>query len=413
MFGPRLITQSLAKQQVVLSDGQHSVKGDHMALLLEGKERRNVTAVLGDAWHWCVSPLQEALEEAGQAWHDLVLASGAPPAALPLWNASLFEAFGQIDGILSVHRLYTGSRLVAVLPLSLSDGLHRMWRPYQHALYSSLWGFAFDGSVPGAAAEIYRHLLESADTVDLKYLWAQGGPAAKLIEAVESDRISVETDPDEADLYIDISESWDQCKKQFSRGLRRKMNQCIRRLEEQGALVLSASTELHGLDATLSECLELEKSGWKGSNGTAIACQPQTKCFYRGLARRATEAGLFVIYTLRLNGKLIAFELAVRSGDRIDSEKIGYDENFSRFSPGNVIAYMIAERECKAGRFKGYHWGRPTPAKVRWARNRNELVRVLMFSPRVHGRCSRVLHTQVRPFVRGCRRMLRHGARDS
>ena len=244
-------------------------------------------------------------------------------------------------------------------------------------------------------------------------MWAERGPAVKLIEAIEPGQISVENDRDEADIYIDISGSWDQCQKQFSRGLKRKMNQCIRRLEEQGALVLSASTELHDLDATLSECLELEKAGWKGRNGTAIACQPQTRCFYQGLAHRATKAGLFAIYTLRLNGKLIAFELAVRSGDRIDSEKIGYDENYAKFSPGNVIAYMIAERECKAGQFKGYHWGHPTEAKTRWARNRNELVRVLMFSPRVHGLCSRLLHTQVRPFVRGCRRMLQHGARDS
>ena len=123
-----------------------------MALLLEGKEQFDVTAVLGDAWHWCVSPLQEALDEASQAWHDLVLSSGAPPAALPLWNASLYEAFGPIDGALSVHRLYTGSRLVAVLPLSLSDGLHRMWRPYQHALYSSIWDLpstrGFRGPLP-------------------------------------------------------------------------------------------------------------------------------------------------------------------------------------------------------------------------------------------------------------------------
>lgn len=360
----------------------------------------------GGSWRWCVGSVEEAVSEAGDEWHRLAVSTDAPPAALPLWSLSLYEAFGEIDGPVSVHRLYLGSRLVAVLPLSLTNGLYRTWHSYRHVCYGGLWAFAFDETVEGAAEEIRRHLLSSADMLDFKYILADQGPVPYLTDDVDPSRHSVETDPAEADVYLDLSGSWDQCQRQLSSGLRKHIRKALRLLESQGSLTLSVQTSSPHLDEIMTECLDLEKAGWKGRNETAISCSSATERFYRGLARRAGEAGLLALYTLRLDGRLIAFELNVRSGKRMDSEKIAYDETLSRESPGNVIAYMIAERECSQGVCAGYHWGSPNPHKARWTDHSNRLVRVLMFAEGIRGQCSRLAYTHARPIVRQCRQVL-------
>jgi CelD/BcsL family acetyltransferase involved in cellulose biosynthesis len=177
-------------------------------------------------------------------------------------------------------------------------------------------------------------------------------------------------------------------------------------------VVFSVLTDPDKLEPTMTECLELEASGWKGKKGTAIHCLPKVERFYRGLASQAAQVGLLAIYTLRLDGRLIAFVLCLRDQRRIDALKAAYDETMATESPNNVLYYMILERECRQGRFASFHWGPPYSYKARWTSCINRLVRVLLFADGLRGGCSCWKHTHLRPVVRKCREWLKPAAGD-
>ncbi len=366
-----------------------------------------------DYWRWSVSSMPEALADAGDEWHQLGLSTDAPPTALPFWYASLYEAFGEIEGPVIVHRLYAESRLVAVLPLTFHQGICRIWRPYQYRKHTLLWAFACDNQIDGVGREIRRHLLSSADVVDLKYVLAESEPIRALIEGVDDSRMTLEDNEEEADVYNPLEAPWDQCLTHMASRLARQTRQNRRRLERQGDLVLSVTTAPEDLEAVVTECLDLEKAGWKGRNGTAIRCLPPVECFYRGLAHHASRAGLLALYTLRLKGKLLACNFSLRTGTRIDALKIAYDEGMSQDSPGNVMNYTIMERECQEGRYTSFHWGNPTPVKMRWTDCTNRLVRLLLFAESARGGCSCLALTRLRPLARKCRDKLKRATEDS
>lgn len=356
--------------------------------------------------------MTEALAEAGEQWYDLALSVEAPPSALPLWYASLYDAFGPIDGAVSVHRLYADSQLVAVLPLSMSRGLCRIWRPYQHLHYTLFWAFAFDGQADGAGREICRHLLSTAEAFDFKYMLAHSGPVPHLVHAMDPGTMLVESDPEEADLYNPLNGPWEQRVEHISGSLRRNIDKGRRRLQRLGDLSVSVQTEPDGLERILTECFDLEKAGWKGKAGTAIACLPKTERFYRNLAQLAASEGLLALYTMRLNGKLIAFNFSLRTGRRINALKNAYDETLSSESPGNVLNYAILEWECNEGHYLSYHYGSPTAHKTRWTQCTNPLVRVLAFADSPCGRCCRFAHARLRPLVRRWRQRLKPSSKS-
>lgn len=357
-------------------------------------------ASTGREWSWSASTLAEVLAEIGDDWHRLAITTRAPLMALPMWYVSLYEAFGDMTDALQVHCLYSGSRLVAVLPLSLDRGLFRTWRIYQHPWYTPFSALAVDSQCAGVGPEIRRHLLNGADVLDFRWVQAESRCVVSLLEGVEPSRVIIESDDEKADVYHPVNESWEDCLGHASKGLLKKIRKAIRRLERKGTLKMSVVTESLSIEAALTECLELEKSGWKGRNGTAIGCMPSAEKFYRGLFRRAAEAGFCSFYMLRLGERLIAFDLCVSLSDRIESLKIGYDETFSRESPGSVLTYMILERECARKVFAGFHRGDPTAAKARWAGKSNSLTRILVFGDSLRGRCSRQAYVHIRPLIR-------------
>jgi CelD/BcsL family acetyltransferase involved in cellulose biosynthesis len=98
------------------------------------------------------------------------------------------------------------------------------------------------------------------------------------------------------------------------------------------------------LDSELDECLQVEASGWKGKHETAVLSQPETTSFYRGVAAAFHERGELRLSTLRLDGRLAAFDLCLLHRGRLYLLKTGYEESFRKLAPGLVLQLSVIER---------------------------------------------------------------------
>ena len=184
-------------------------------------------------------------------------------------------------------------------------------------------------------------------------------------------RVRVRTLGNEMQPFVETHGDWDSYWSARSKNLRSDLNRRGRRLEDAHEVKHDVVT---AVDARLEEALEVEGSGWKAREGTAILSTPTTRDFYRAAARWAAARGMLRLGLLRADDRLIAFELGVLDRGVLYTLKGGFDERFAEFAPGvQLIARTI--RESFNQGYRRYEFlGSPEPYKLRWATGTRSLV---------------------------------------
>lgn len=137
----------------------------------------------------------------------------------------------------------------------------------------------------------------------------------------------------------------------FDHKRRKELKRLKARLAEHGRLELDELAPGGDLRPHVSAFLQVEASGWKGARGTAIASNADAaKGLSAGLEAMHRE-GKVRFWTLRLNGAPVASLFALVNGGDAVLGKIGFDENFARFSPG-VLVIIEATRALFAEKLR-------------------------------------------------------------
>lgn len=85
----------------------------------------------------------------------------------------------------------------------------------------------------------------------------------------------------------------------------------------------------------LDAFLDLEAKGWKGRQGTALACHRASLAFARQAFRGASPTTLYE--ALMLNDRPIAVNVNLLSGGVLYTIKAAFDEDYRGYSPGNLL----------------------------------------------------------------------------
>ncbi|HKT77648.1 MAG TPA: GNAT family N-acetyltransferase [Sphingobium sp.] len=121
---------------------------------------------------------------------------------------------------------------------------------------------------------------------------------------------------------------------------RKEIRRLQKRLAELGAVGERMLAERDELPGWCADFLALEASGWKGREGTALACRPGDAAFFRAACAAAFDAGRLHFLRIDLDGRPIAMLANFRHGEGAFSFKIAFDEALGRFSPGVLIELM-------------------------------------------------------------------------
>jgi CelD/BcsL family acetyltransferase involved in cellulose biosynthesis len=137
-----------------------------------------------------------------------------------------------------------------------------------------------------------------------------------------------------ADLYIGQNLSSGNAKK-----LRRKR----RTLEGLGPLSLVIHEHPDSINSAFDRFLNLEASGWKGRNGTALKQRPDDKRYVLGVLHAMAGVDRAFVSELRMGEKSIASGLFLRCGKEAFFWKTAYDETFASQSPGVIFDIMLTQ----------------------------------------------------------------------
>jgi len=152
--------------------------------------------------------------------------------------------------------------------------------------------------------------------------------------------------------FFDCSTPYEQLLERMTKHFQRNLRAHRNKLQLSGDVKLvtvSAQDGVDAIEAELENFMTLEASGWKGRNGagSAILLQPKLVGFYRDLATKMLgQEDRCEINALYLNGRCIASQFCVRTGQEYAILKIAYDEAFARLGPGQLLLLSTLERCC-------------------------------------------------------------------
>ena len=167
----------------------------------------------------------------------------------------------------------------------------------------------------------------------------------------------------------DILQDWPAYQASWSGNHRAAVKKGIKRLKAAGDLQVECfrTGEHVELISILNECFDLEDRTWKGENGTSILkCEMQD--FFLTEAHNLMNNDMLHLWQLRLDGKLIAFEYCPVAKGVVYSNKISFDPEYSRNSPGNVLRFYQHEHYQQDAQYQLFDMmGITCKNKSKWA----------------------------------------------
>ncbi len=138
--------------------------------------------------------------------------------------------------------------------------------------------------------------------------------------------------------FIVLDESWAEPDKAIGAKRRGKINRKRRRAAEIGEVktrIVNPSPD--EVEALLDQFIAVEAKSWKGKARTALAYDPKQTAFMRRFCAMAADRGMLRFCFLDIGENAVAAQVATVFDGRFWSIKIGYDEGFSKVSPGELL----------------------------------------------------------------------------
>jgi len=124
---------------------------------------------------------------------------------------------------------------------------------------------------------------------------------------------------------------------------RKEYSRLWNRLSETGTLAFDMPDPDLDMTQWLGDFLQLERSGWKGKRGTALAARENERAFFESMCRSAQSSGKFHAAQILFDGKPIAMLTSFISGRGAYSFKIAFNEDYAKFSPGALLMMKVID----------------------------------------------------------------------
>ncbi len=340
-------------------------------------------------------------------WDALVDASGIDhPFLHHAWLHAWWSAFGA-DKSLQIITVFKDGALIGAAPLM------RVEQRIAGLRARTLTSIANDhtprfelitarGYETLAHAAMWRQITDSIewDVLQLRQLPCDSQTLTRLRESARRLGLPVGTWDAERSPYVEFKGSWDDYFSSLGYNHKRNVGKALRRLERTGKVELEVVDSPDGLDAALAEGMRIEALAWKQDAGTAMTSRDDVQAFYETFGRDAVERGLLRLYFLVYDGKRIAFSYGLIFRRMIFVLKGGYDPEFSKYSPYNVLYSLVFKSAIEAG-LEGYDFlGHDEPFKMKWTETVRPQCWLFVFSRSLRGRLLHTLKFAVIPRIR-------------
>jgi CelD/BcsL family acetyltransferase involved in cellulose biosynthesis len=200
--------------------------------------------------------------------------------------------------------------------------------------------------------------------------------------------------------YLKLPGTWDAYANGLSAKFRQNLRNRLGRLAHIGQPELEVLADPDGIRRGGADAQRLEDSGWKGTQGTAIASDPSVHRFYTLLTERAEECPWLRLLFLSVGGRRIATSYAAVYANTLFLLKTGYDPEFAKCSPFKLLTYFAVRYAFEQGYSELDFLGDTEPWKLEWTSTTRLHDWLFIFAGTPRGRLLHPLKFQVVPALR-------------
>lgn len=332
------------------------------------------------------------LADQAELWNDLWERSTiAAPSARAEQIANWIGAYAADEPFYAVT-VNDGERLVASLPL-VGRRMKHIVRVgmLPHNEWTSGGELLVDPQADVAAA--LDCLCEGIADMPWPLLWLDEIPLdapnwLAFRAALERARMSFETTRMASTAQVAIGHDWASYESTRDGDHRRSRRRYAKKLEQAGKVRVDVHVPGNAQEAEhwARLAFEIEDRSWKGAAGSSVIKANQLPVFEQQ-ARLLAASGHLEFGFLMLNEQPIAFAYCWRAKGTVFIAKLGYDDAFRQFGPGQQLVMHLLERlhrqaDCKLLDF----WGRLAPWNDSWATQTYDVSRLVVAPPRIMSR---------------------------
>ncbi len=297
------------------------------------------TATLAPA---CEVTTLAALSRDSEAWDALVARADAPTPDYARRVMAAHRDHGLAPADLPCLAVRAGTDLLALLPFRIGRGplgLGRIARPFASPYLTVTAPLVAAGP---AGAPALAALVSGMRGLGAPWWWPLLPDSSGLLPALARDGWGSAEVSSFLRPVLDRRASHDAFLAAHPhKGRLKDLRRRRRRLDEAGTVTFEAIGPDGDLAGAVAEFLALERSGWKGRAGTALACRPRTEGFAKALFRAGDGPVSARADLLRLDGRVIAASLALVCGGTATLLKTAYDEDLRALAPGVLLEAEI------------------------------------------------------------------------
>jgi len=238
------------------------------------------------------------------------------------------------------------------------------------------------------------------DLIELREV-PQGGAAEWLLQAAQQEGYPTGQWESIPCPYIDLAGaagSLDAILARTTGKFRANLRHRTRRLAARGPVKLVRVDRAD--PAVLERFYRLEAAGWKGREGSAIACNADVRAFYDGLAREAEQLGWLSLYALECGDATVAMHYGLTCGGRYFVLKLAYEESYRECAPGHLLLREVVGDCLKRGLAEFDFAGGWQDWKAEWTALTKRLFWNYIFDKGVVGRMAHALKFRLVPLMR-------------
>jgi CelD/BcsL family acetyltransferase involved in cellulose biosynthesis len=347
---------------------------------------------------------EQLIRDLAPRWRELCDEVRCAPFQRPEWIGAYIRAFEPRSEIV-LATAYAGSRLTAVLPMIRKNAFCAGVPLVKLTCPANSHSVQFDVlRAPGAIGQqstraIWHSLKSTPGWQVLEFsMFPWGGVCSELLTLAGEDKHPILTMVIQNSPVLRLRVGGDgaaQVVSGPSRHFRHELRRYARIFAEQTGkqpTVIRCTNPSPGL---LEQFFDLESSGRKGRERSAINCEPQTRMFYEEIARVGKDNGYFCMHSLLGNGKIAAAAFSVVTEDCFFPMKIAHDESLRRSGPGHLLFNAIVS-ECAQKQVPTLFFGGTDERfKTMWTQETIFLLRSFVFASDIRSRLAYRLRESV------------------
>lgn len=193
--------------------------------------------------------------------------------------------------------------------------------------------------------------------------------------------------PSYSSPYLVPAGSWEELLAGRSQRVRKTLRNIRNSMHKAGAVVVRNIRTWEEFQAVSDAVFAVARKSWTDSIGDSLAT-PVNRGFFTDLARVAADNGWFSLWTLELNGAIIAFEYHLTAYGKQHALRSSFDPDFAGLSPGTYLEMEILQRLFDdPGEVRIHDFGGSFDAyKKKWTDTSVDHVEIMVFNDRLYSR---------------------------